>query len=230
MSSNTEISHLPWWQRLAHLSAGGRLESGLLVSAAVALLLPRSLAPEVRAVAAWDAFAFTSLTLIWTAILTARPDQIRTVARKSDPGRAVTFVLVVLGALASLLAVITLLHAGQRLPQFLRLGYALLALSAVVLAWTLTHTVFTLRYAHHYYGYRGEAADKPCLAFPAGLTTPDYFDFAYFAFTIGMAVQTADVIIQSRELRRLTLLHAVLSFAFNTAVLALSISAVATLL
>lgn len=230
MSSSSKVSPAapyPWWQRLAHLSAGGRLESGLLVSAGVALALPRTFTPEVRAVAAWDAFAVFSVALIWIAILTAHPDQIRAIARRSDPGRVVTFALVLLGALASLLAVITLLHASRELPMMGRFANAMLALTAVVMAWVLIHTVFTLRYAHHYYG---DSGDQPCLAFPAGFSTPDYFDFAYFAFTIGMAVQTADVSIQSRALRRLTLLHAVFSFAFNTAVVALSISAIATLL
>jgi uncharacterized membrane protein len=103
------------------------------------------------------------------------------------------------------------------------------AVAAVATAWLVVHTVFTLRYAHLYYdpdidGHEGG------LEFPGGEKEPDYLDFAYFSFVIGMTAQTADISISGRTLRRLVLLHGIISFSFNTAVVALSINSLASLL
>jgi uncharacterized membrane protein len=181
----------------------------------------------VRAVAAWDGFALSALCLTWLTIFTLQPTQIRQVAQREDPGRLISSILVVIGAGAALLAVVVLLKAGKAMDSSDRTGITLLALTAVMLAWLLTHTVFTLRYAHLYYSKRaGEAG----LDFPGETTALDYLDFAYFAFTIGMTAQTADVMVRSPLLRRLTLVHAIISFGFNTAVIALSISAIGSVL
>jgi len=102
-----------------------------------------------------------------------------------------------------------------------------LALSAVVMAWLLIHTVFTLRYAHQYYD--APTGTRP-LDFPGMDDTPDYLDFAYFAFVIGMTAQTADVSVRGRAIRRTVLLHGLVAFAFNTAVVALSTGILTTLL
>ena len=88
-------------------------------------------------------------------------------------------------------------------------------------AWVLTHTSYTLRYAHLY--YREDSEGVGGVEFP-GNAAPDYFDFAYVAFTIGMCFQVSDVIVTSRNIRRTILSHAILSFAYNTAILALSLN------
>ena len=88
------------------------------------------------------------------------------------------------------------------------------------------HTVFGLRYAHAFYGDSDEVGqDRHAggLEFP-GERMPDYFDFAYFSFVIGMTCQVSDVQITSRRMRRLALTHSVLSFGFNTVILALAVS------
>lgn len=95
---------------------------------------------------------------------------------------------------------------------------------AVVLSWVVTHTMFTLRYAHLYYG-DGEVGG---LDFP-GVEPPVDDDFAYFAFTIGMCFQVSDVVISSSRIRREALLHALLSFVYNTVILALSLNLVFSL-
>jgi len=95
---------------------------------------------------------------------------------------------------------------------------------AVVTAWAMTHTAYTLRYAHLY--YRDDGDGEGGLVFP-GDTKPTYLDFAYFAFTLGMCFQTSDVAITSRPIRRTVLAHAALSFAYNTAILATAVSLVA---
>ncbi len=98
---------------------------------------------------------------------------------------------------------------------------AALCLLAVVFAWLLTHTACTLRYAHLY--YRDDREGVGGLTFP-GERPPDYLDFAYFAFTVGMCFQVSDVTITSRLIRRAVTGHALLSFAYNTAVLALALN------
>jgi uncharacterized membrane protein len=110
--------------------------------------------------------------------------------------------------------------------------HVLLTLLTVIFSWTLVHTVYGLRYAHAFYG----DSDEPDvnrhaggLVFPSD-RRPDYFDFAYFSFVIGMTCQVSDVQITSRRMRRITLFHSVLSFGFNTMILALLINTVSSLL
>ena len=219
--------HVGWRQRLAHVRAGTRLVTALLASALTAWLLPSSLSLEMRAVASWDGFAVVALGLTWLTILTLNPAQICTLARREDPSRVASLVLVVLGAGASLLAVLVLLQESMKMQSIEKTQAIVLALSAVALAWTLIHTVFTLRYAHLYHN-ASEALHA--LDFPGGESHPDYLDFAYFAFIIGMTAQTADVNIRAKAIRRTALLHGVVAFAFNTAVVALSIGVLTTLL
>jgi uncharacterized membrane protein len=164
-----------------------------------------------------------SLALIWCVISTADAGHTRAIAARESPGRAVVFVFVPVAVACSLSAVGLLLSTGMMpsLPPSLRALHAGLAVTGVASAWLLLHTVFTLRYAHLYY----DAGPEPGgLTFPLGSPHPAYFDFAYYAFVIGMTAQTADVNITSPVLRRATLLHGLLSFGFNTAVVAVSIS------
>jgi uncharacterized membrane protein len=166
---------------------------------------------------------------MWAAIFTADAAHIRTVATTEDPGRTLSFVLVVVGACASLLAVVSLLNVLHTVSAELLTRYAVLTITAVMAAWLLMHTVFTLHYAHLYYG-AGSRGTEGGLEFPGQEQQPDYLDFAYFAFVIGMTAQTADISISGRRLRRLALLHGLLAFGFNTAVVALTVSAVAGIL
>lgn len=205
--------------RVAHMRAGTRIAWAVAVSLLTLALLPPRYALELRAVAAWDAFAGTALLSTWFTILTLQPAQIHASARREDPSRAASLVLVLMGAGASLLAVLLLLKASAQLHAIL------LALSAVALAWTLIHTVFTVRYAHLYHDESPTAlAENGPLDFPGAEGLPDYLDFAYFAFVVGMTAQTSDVSIRGRRIRRTALLHGVVSWVFNTAVVALLIS------
>lgn len=229
MTTPTEIGVRPHGlrERLAHLRAVTRLVSAVAVSVTTMGLLPRGIKLEMRMVASWDAFAVVALALTWLTILTVRPSQIRALATREDPSRVLAMVLVVFGAGASLLAVLVLLQESMTMRGTDRTGAIVLALSAVAFAWTLIHTVFTLRYAHLYYDAPPGSAP---LEFPGVDDTPDYLDFAYFAFIVGMTAQTADVNIRNRRIRRTALLHGVIAFAFNTAVVALSIGVLSTLL
>lgn len=211
--------------RFAHMRAGTRLAWSLAVSVLTLLLLPARFAIELRAVAAWDAFAATALLSTWYTILTLRPAQIHASAKREDPSRAASLVLVLMGAGASLLAVLLLLKASAGTVGGVRTQAILLALSAVALAWTLIHTVFTVRYAHLYHeGSPTARAEDGPLDFPGTEGLPDYLDFAYFAFVVGMTAQTSDVSIRGRRIRRTALMHGVIAWVFNTTVVALLIS------
>ena len=190
-------------------------------------MLAAPLSWQMRAVAAWDGFAVAALALTWITILTLQPAELRSIAQREDPSRLASLVLVVMGAGASLLAVLVLLQESMEMKGAAKTGAIVLALSAVAMAWLLIHTVFTLRYAHEYYDQ--PPGTRP-LDFPGMDDTPDYLDFAYFAFVIGMTAQTADVGIRGPGIRRTVLLHGLLAFAFNTAVVALSIGILTTVL
>jgi uncharacterized membrane protein len=182
------------------------------------------------ALAMYDAFAFISLALICLAIAFTSSKQILALAKKQDVGRTIIFAFVVVATCAAVFAVAFLIHEGKPDTQRHFTLHLLLALLTVILSWLLMHTVFGLRYAHNFYGDKPRANGKRGgLDFP-GEELPDYRDFTYFSFVIGMTCQVSDVQVTSREMRRLVLLHGVLSFAFNTAILALTINTVSSLL
>jgi len=227
---NTPIFSWSGLRLLGHLPATLRLAVGLAAGAAAWLLSPPALGTVSRLVAAWDAFGVMTLLLLWAAIFSADIDRIRVVASKEDLSRAVSFIFVLVAAGASLLAVVALLHTLHSLPPATLAWHLGLSIVAVAAAWLLVHTVFTLRYAHAYYDADDDGTDVGGLDFPGHDPEPDYLDIAYFAFVVGMTAQTADVSISGRTLRRLALLHGLISFVFNTTLVALVISGIAGVL
>ena len=181
-------------------------------------------------IAIWDVYAFVVVLMAWITICTANPRNIQRRVRLQDSSRALIFTFVIVAACISLLAVILVLREHKALQKIDRL-HLFMAVLAVIESWLLIHTVFTLRYAHVFYRVEHEADVEGSgrgLIFPGG-DNPDYGDFAYFSFVIGMTCQVSDVNITSRFMRRLALLHGLLSFAFNTAILALSINIISGL-
>lgn len=203
---------------------------GLAAGTATWLLCPASLTIVSHTVAAWDAFGVVTLLLLWAAIATADAERIRVVAASEDLSRAVSFIFVLVAALASLLAVVALLRTFHDLKAATLAWHIGLSVVAVATAWLLVHTVFTLRYAHAYYDADDDGSDMGGLDFPGKDPEPDYLDIAYFAFVVGMTAQTADVSISSRTQRRIALLHGLISFVFNTTLVALVISGIAGVL
>lgn len=187
------------------------------------LVVPGSPPWQLRAMVGWDALALTLLGLSWRLIYKsdARATELR--AADEDPGRFAVFVIAVLSSLVSLLAATLVLRMtrGQSGASF----WMALALLSVALSWLVTHTAYTLRYAHLF--YRGE--QNGGLSFP-GTDAPTDLDFAYYAFTLGMCFQVSDVQVTSSEIRRATLGHALVSFVFNTTIVALSLNVMAQLL
>lgn len=175
----------------------------------------------VRLTFIWVAFAFTMLALMWTSIVNAHPRELLRLSRLQDSSRLLILAFVVVAAVASLFAVVALLDS---ITPGNRIIHTTLAIMAVAGAWGLVHTIFTLRYAHLYYGDPRKQTEPPGgLDFPHE-TEPDYLDFAYFSFVIGMTSQTADVSIGSKRMRRTVLVHGILSFSFNAIIIALTIS------
>ncbi|HEX8328625.1 MAG TPA: DUF1345 domain-containing protein [Hymenobacter sp.] len=216
---------------IGQIPAKYRLLIGLGLGAAAWALAPAGEDALSRSVAAWDVYAASTLLIIAAAMFTADAATIRKVANGEDLGRVLAFVFVLVSAVASLLAVVALLGTLDSMSRAALTRHVALCVAAVLESWLLVHTVFTLHYAHIYYDADEQrGGDTGGLEFPGQDPEPDYLDFAYFAFTIGMAAQTADVTIPGRRQRRTALLHAIISFGFNTAIVTLSISAVGGLL
>lgn len=191
------------------------------VAGLVAGLLLDTAAAVIRIIVAWDVFAVVLLWFAWAIIWTADADETRRRAANDDPGRTAVWILVVLSSTLSLFAAAFGLRHARAASPSAAAAEALLSLGAVVTAWCLSHTAWTLRYAHLY--YRDDEEGIGGLVFP-GDHAPDEVDFAYFSFTIGMAFQTSDVSVTSPQIRRAVLLHGVQSFAFNTTILALALN------
>jgi uncharacterized membrane protein len=205
--------------------ARARLVIALGAGLVVALLMPDRFGGALRAVAGWDAAAFSMVALAWSVIFRAGSDPKRTRrhAADDDPGRRAVWVIAILASGFSLFATAVVLRNARTCPTESRPIFVLLCLAAVGTAWMLTHTAYTLRYAHLYYRDVGDGEGG--LSFP-GEGAPAYLDFAYFAFTLGICFQTSDVTITSRQIRRAVTAHAILSFAYNTTIVATAVSLV----
>jgi uncharacterized membrane protein len=203
--------------------------------------MPHSSRLLTQVLVAWDSGIICLLTLAWSVIVTAHPRQIKQRAQTQDSNRLFIAFFVVSAAVASLFAVVFVLGTSKNLPpDLLGLHIALSGVS-VVGSWLMVHTVFTLRYAHYYYAPKHlqrshqaaptnlQESHAGGLDFP-GDKLPDYWDFAYFSLVLGMTFQVSDVQITSRLMRRLALLHGLLSFAFNTIIVALSINIISSLI
>jgi uncharacterized membrane protein len=174
----------------------------------------------------WDIASFVLLVLSWAVIVPSRARETRERAGSEDPGRTLVYVIILVASAVSLLGATVLVRDARGLPPDLARVVAALCLATVALAWTTTHTAFTFRYAHLY--YREDSEGIGGVDFP-GKHPPTYFDFAYFAFTIGMCFQVSDVCVSSTQIRRAVLLHAVMSFAYNSIILAFVLNLVFSL-
>lgn len=169
------------------------------------------------ALLAWDTGSFTLLVLSWALIQRYDARATRDRAGSEDPGRTLVYAIVVVTSAVSMLAAATLVRDKTAFGTALAPAVAFLCLVSVAIAWTMTHTAFTFRYARLY--YREDHEGIGGVEMP-GKAEPTYFDFAYFAFTIGMCFQVSDVCVTSPQIRRAVLLHAVISFAYNSVLLA----------
>jgi uncharacterized membrane protein len=157
-------------------------------------------------------------------VANAEVSHIRQRARTQDEGQYAILGLTAAAALASLGAIVALLGASggeNRQPVQLLLGVV-----TILLSWTFTHVIFALHYAHEFYDENGGKGGG--LQFPGDLTEPDYWDFIYFSFVIGMTNQVSDVTITCRPIRHTVSAHGIVSFIFNVALLALTVNIAAS--
>ncbi|MDR0808432.1 MAG: DUF1345 domain-containing protein [Gemmobacter sp.] len=212
------------------------LRPRVLIAVAVGTLalvtLPSSLSPSVRGAIVWCLSGITYLIVAFRMMFQCHSDKIRTRAAQQDDSGIVILVLVLLAIVSSFAAILGLIAAAKGASSESKLFFVGLAAATIVIAWLVTQVTFTLHYAHMYYAPRQDPETRERtvtpLTFPGELL-PDYWDFLYFAISFGAASQTADVMINSKEIRRLTTLHAIVSFFFNTMVLALTINLAASL-
>lgn len=202
------------------------------MAALVAVLLPSWLRLPSRVLCIWDAGMLFFLLMSWWVMLRATPATMRQNAQRQDEGRLVILSVVTAAACVSILAIGFMLKDAKDASGALVILHVVLAAVTILGSWLLVHTIFALHYAHGYY-QDGSSSLEDCKAegldFPGDIE-PDYWDFLYFSFVIGMTSQVSDVEIQSRDMRRLALLHSVLSFFFNTAIVAMSINLIAGLI
>jgi uncharacterized membrane protein len=197
-----------------------RLFTSLLVGAllGVVMAVVTHWTLPTRLLVSWDATAGLYLILVMHLMAVADADFIRDRAAIEDEGQWTMLVLTVAAALASLAAIFAELGSTGRRPI-----QVALAAATILLSWAFIHTIFALHYAHEFY----DETDGGGLAFP-GKGEPDYWDFVYFSFVIGMTSQVSDVGITDKRIRRTAAAHGVVSFIFNAALLALTVNIAAS--
>jgi uncharacterized membrane protein len=213
-----------------------RMTSAILMGVVVAVALnyvPNDLRWSTRSILSWDSAALCFIVLMTRMMCDCGIDKIQARAAAQDEGRGLTLFLSVLAAVLSVFAIGQELSLAKADPEPIKALRVALAFTTAGVSWFFTHLNFALHYAHEYYSPETCAdqdgrTDRGGLAFPGG-EPPDYWDFVHFAVIIGVASQTADISFTSKPLRRIGTVHGILSFVFNTVVLALTINLLAGL-
>ena len=213
-------------KHIAETTGPQRLISGFLAGVATAAL-PLPLVWQFRGLLGWSIGVAVYLALAWWLCERFDAKQTRERAQAQDEPNVVLLLLMLLATLACVAAIVVMMQQGKDLSGTERTLHIALSVIALAASWLFIQTMFAFHYAHRYYHEEKQnEPDGPGLQFPGGLD-PDYFDFLYYSHVVGMTSQVSDVQVTSREMRRLTLVHSVLSFGFNMLVLALSINVVA---
>jgi uncharacterized membrane protein len=206
-----------------------RVFLALAVMVLVWFVVPAATEARTRAIVAWDGGALTFLGLTLRLFLTRDPKQMPALAEAQEDGQWTIFWVALLASAASFFVVTSGLTGLKDLPASERWLPVAFVAATLMMSWFLTHVVFAVRYAHHWYDSDEQARPRRGLDFP-GDDSPDYMDFLYFSMVLGMTFQVSDVQITSRHLRRLALLHGSVSFLYNTVIVALTVNIAAGLL
>jgi uncharacterized membrane protein len=194
---------------------------GVVVGTIAAFVAPWQFA----ALAAWDSAAGVFVAWIWTSVVRFTPEQTRIRATREDNGRVATSILLLSASVASLVGTGFDLMKAEHAHSLGRVDLTVIGLLTVALSWAVVHTVFALRYAHEYYTPPVGGID-----FKTDKELPDYLDFGYVAFTVGMTFQVSDTDIQARTMRRTVLRQALLAYLFGAVILAVVVNVIASLL
>jgi uncharacterized membrane protein len=182
---------------------------------------------QLSTLVGWDAAAALFVVWVWTSAGRFSPAETQRFATREDDSRVSAQLLLVGACVVSLVGVgFDLLKAGEAKTGSGHVTLIVAAVATVVLSWATVHTVFTLRYAHEYYA----ASPVGGIDFKSGPAfEPDYRDFAYVAFGVGMTFQIADTDVTKRRIRRTVLVHSLLAYLFGAVILAVTINVVAAI-
>ncbi|MCI0911470.1 DUF1345 domain-containing protein [Pseudomonas putida] len=203
-----------------------RLSFAALIGILGAWLIPANDIVQ-RILAGWNLGVWLYLLLVLWLTWRATPEKVREVAQVEDENAGVVLFTVCIAAIASLAAVTLQLVSSRGLQGSDQALHYLYTGLTVAGSWLLIGCIFTLHYARLFYN---SAPQAPALRFADGERNPDYWDFHYFSFTISVAVQTSDIGVASRGMRRVVLAHSLVGFVFNTAILGFTINIAAGLL
>ena len=192
------------------------------VATAIAALVGASW--SVAVLLGWDALLLVFFIWVWWTVFRKDGAETQKLALAEDDSRAAADIVVLCASITSLIAIFFTLSLATKTNGVHGVFLALLAVGSVILSWAAIQTTFTLMYARLYYGEPMGGIDfehdEP----------PDYRDFAYTAFTVGMTYQVSDTTISQKRVRRVVTRHALLSFVFGTTIIAVAINAVANLI
>ncbi|CAH1672803.1 DUF1345 domain-containing protein [Chelatococcus asaccharovorans] len=207
------------------LRARPRIIIFLAIVIGLAIALPRDLATSSRLLIAWDCGALVYLVLVARMAVIADISVMRRRAAVEDDGALAILMFTIIASVMSLVAIVVEFSNVNNFAPTMRNLHIALATVTILISWLIVHVSFALHYAHEYYAREKQ---HPGIRFPSsaknGDFQPDYWDFMYFAANLGAAAQTSDVVIESRRIRRIVLCHTVLSFLFNTAILAMGVN------
>ena len=183
-----------------------------------------------RIILTWDTYCILTIFFSWALFLSTDTKELSTVVASQDNGLKAIFAVTLLTIGVSLFGTIALLLVKNENEKNIIID-AVISLSPVILSWFLLHTTFAIRYAHLYHDHDKLHTGSKVggIEFP-NKEDPDYVDFAYFSFVIGMTFQVSDVVITSKRIRRFVLIHSIISFGFNTMIVALTINLFSTIL
>ncbi|MEA5503426.1 DUF1345 domain-containing protein [Halotia wernerae UHCC 0503] len=219
---------------LSHLDSKTRLGLAIMLAMTVFLRLPDAIHLANRILTAWISGVFCFLTLVVLMMCSATPQKTRYRAQRQEAQHLAVFLLVVITACTSIFAIglMQAINDSKNIPESTLALQIALSLVAVICSWFLTHTMFALHYATCYYHpdfLNEEIGYVAGLDFP-GDDLPDYWDFMYFSFTIGMTAQTSDVSLPASGMRRLVTGHEIISFFFYMVIIASSVSVASELI
>lgn len=217
------------WLPIRYVKARPRLFTCALVGLAAGLVLPATWHVNTRLLLAWN--VGTCCFIASCLLMMARADhhKIRRRAALQDEGQFVILAATSLAAVASIVAIVVQLGSVKDMTGMWKLAHLGLAFLTILSAWAFVHIIFALHYAHAYYEEWRRHPERSLdqrggLDFPGAEDCPDYFDFLYFSVVIGVACATADVNLTSSHIRRVAIIHCLLSFVFNLAILGLTIN------